>query len=105
MYCPKDIKVPVLPHKVDGKTIFPTGTWRGVYFSEELKAVIPLGYKIKPVGTAYEYSKIDLFSVYVDHFYEIKKIVVEQEDGLLKCTLISYTGILVEKEIYYLQLL
>ena len=30
--CPRDIKIPLLPHKYNGKTIFPTGKWIGVYF-------------------------------------------------------------------------
>ena len=54
--CPKDIKVPVLPCKFNGKTIFPTGTWIGNYFSEELKAVLSLGYKFKFIE-AYEFNK------------------------------------------------
>ena len=45
--CPKNIKVPVLPHKYNNTTIYPTGSWVGVYFSEELKAVAKLGYKFK----------------------------------------------------------
>ena len=32
---PKGIKNPVLIFRHDGKTIHPTGTWVGVYFSEE----------------------------------------------------------------------
>ena len=43
--CPPSIERPLLPLKYQGKTIFPTGKWVGVYFSEELKAVknlIPL---------------------------------------------------------------
>ncbi len=36
--CPKGIR-PVLPHRVNGKTVYPTGTWTGVYFSEELPSV------------------------------------------------------------------
>ena len=60
IYCPKDIKIPLLPLKYKGKTIFPTGSWIGVYFSEELKAVTKYGYKINLIN-GYEFSKIDLF--------------------------------------------
>lgn len=60
--CLKDIKVPVLPFKFNGKTIFPTGRWIGSYFSEELKAVLSLGYKFKFIE-GYEFSKIDLFNL------------------------------------------
>jgi hypothetical protein len=44
----------------------------GVYFSEELKAVLPHGYQFKFLE-GYEFSKIDLFSDYVNHFYEKKR--------------------------------
>lgn len=36
---PYTVERPLLPVKHGGKTIFPTGKWVGVYFSEELKAV------------------------------------------------------------------
>jgi hypothetical protein len=62
----------VLPCKFKGKTIFPTGRWIGTYFSEEIKAVLSLGYKFTFIE-AYEFSKIDLFNEYVNHFYEQKR--------------------------------
>ena len=64
VYCPIYLTRPLLPYKHKGKTIFPRGSWTGVYFSEELKAVKHLGYKFKLIS-AYEFSKIDLFSKYV----------------------------------------
>jgi hypothetical protein len=70
--CPKDIVRPLLPHKYKGETIHPTGKWIDVYFSEELKAVSKHGYKISLIR-GYEFSKIDLFSEYVNHFYDKKK--------------------------------
>jgi len=66
------IKIPILPTKYNGETIFPTGSWRGTYFSEELKEALKHGYKFKLI-TGYKYSKIDLFSDYIDHFYQLKK--------------------------------
>lgn len=39
--CPSTMLKPLLPFKYEGKTIYPTGMWRGIYFSEELKAMIP----------------------------------------------------------------
>ena len=63
---------PMLPCKYQGKTIFPYGTWIGTYFSEELKAMLPLGYKFE-VLEAMEFSKCNLFSDFINHFYEIKK--------------------------------
>jgi len=43
-----------------------------VYFSEELKAVIPFGYKITLIKGV-SFSKSLLFNKYINHFYEIKK--------------------------------
>lgn len=49
--CPSDFKVPVLPLKtvINGveKLVFPTGTFKGTFFSEELKYAQQLGYTIK----------------------------------------------------------
>jgi hypothetical protein len=72
IHCPSTMLRPVLPYKYEGKTIYPTGYWIGIYFSEELKAVEKLGYKITLIK-GYEFSKIDLFSKYIDHFFEKKK--------------------------------
>lgn len=65
---PKGILRPLLPYKHNGKTVYPTGSWIGVYFSEELKKVQSKGYKINMIS-GYEYSQIYLFNKYVDHFY------------------------------------
>jgi len=45
------LKNPILPYKnrvndIDGKVIYPRGEFTEVYFSEELKAAVKLGYKI-----------------------------------------------------------
>lgn len=45
--CPKDLHIPLLPVKIDGKLIFPGGKFKGVYFSAEVKEAIRLGYKIE----------------------------------------------------------
>jgi len=72
--CPLDMARPVLPFHFNGKTIYPVGSWKGVYFSEELKAVESLGYKFKLIK-GYEFTKANLFESYIKYFYEIKKIV------------------------------
>ena len=63
---------PMLPFKYEDKTIFPHGTFTGVYFTEEMKDLLKYGYTFKLI-TGYEFSKADLFSDYVNHFYNIKK--------------------------------
>lgn len=72
VHCPLTVKKPILPKKHKGKTIFPTGSWIGVYFSEELKAVEKYGYKVEIIK-GLEFSKAKIFTDYIDHFYEIKK--------------------------------
>lgn len=71
---PLNIKVPILPVKVKGKTVFPIGKWRATYFScaAEVKAAMKLGYKFQVIQ-AYSYSKYNLFDSYIDHFYDKKK--------------------------------
>ena len=69
---PPNIKIPLLIHRYEGKVIHPTGTWVGVYFSEELKAMQKHGYKIELIK-GIEFTKEILFKDYIDHFYAIKK--------------------------------
>nr|YP_010296712.1 hypothetical protein MN596_mgp18 [Polyozellus multiplex]UMI33305.1 hypothetical protein [Polyozellus multiplex] len=81
--CPLDIIISLLPYKLNGKVIFPTGTWIGTYFSEELKAVIKYGYTVKLIS-GYEFSKCDLFTDYIKHFYEQKKLAINLLDPILE---------------------
>lgn len=69
---PKNILKPLLPVKYQDKTIYPTDSWIGVYFSEELKAVEKYGYNIKMIK-GYEYSKNIIFKDFVHHFYNRKQ--------------------------------
>jgi DNA polymerase type B, organellar and viral len=89
--CPTTMLRPVLPFKVDGKTIYPVGTWTAIYFSEELKAVQSLGYKFKLIR-GYEFSKVDLFSKYVDHFFNIKRTSTGAQKGIAKLHLNALYG-------------
>nr|YP_009381356.1 hypothetical protein AEK19_MT0150 [Utricularia reniformis]ART31176.1 hypothetical protein AEK19_MT0150 [Utricularia reniformis] len=47
--CPESIKNPVLPYRDEksGVLLFPTGTFIGVYYSEELKYAQSIGYTVK----------------------------------------------------------
>lgn len=48
-----------------------------------MKALMKYGYKFKLLN-GYEFCKINLFSDYVQHFYNIKKILVDLVNLLLK---------------------
>ena len=97
--CPLDMLRPVLPFHHEGKTIYPVGTWNGTYFSEELKAVVKLGYQITLIN-GYEFTKIDnLFKGYVNHFYEIKKNSSGIERNIAKLQLNNLYGYFGRKQI------
>lgn len=90
--CPKDINIPLLPYRtVDNEVIYPTGKWTGIYFSEQLKAVIPHGYKIKLIN-GIEFTKDKIFTEYVNHFYEIKENSSGAERFLAKMQLNQLYG-------------
>lgn len=89
---------PVLPYHYNGKTIYPVGTWKGVYFSEELKAVIKLGYQITLIR-GYEFTKTDLFSNYVNTFYEMKRTSTGSEKHIAKYLLNNLYGYFGRKQI------
>jgi hypothetical protein len=89
--CPPHVK-PVLPVKFEGKTIHPTGKWIGTYFSEELKAVQKLGYKFRIIK-AYEFTKVNLFTDFVNEFYAKKQYSVGSERFIAKMLLNTLYGI------------
>lgn len=82
--CPKDIPNPLLLHNFNGRIIHPTGTWEGTYFSEELKAAIKYGYKIHILKVFHFSRHPDLFTKYINHFYEIKKEATMNKDAAKK---------------------
>ena len=90
--CPNHLKIPLLPYKKDGGTIFPTGNWIGVYFSEELKEVVKHGYKVTLIK-GYEFSKANLFNDYIQHFYNIKKFSSGPERFISKMHLNQLYGV------------
>lgn len=63
---------PLLPHRIDGRMYNPLGTWRGWYFSEEVKLAVKYGYGIK-VLYGYKFDKTEnVFKDFVNKFYSIK---------------------------------
>ena len=69
---PNDIQIPLLPFKVFNETLHSLGSWIGIYFTEELKAVAKAGYKIDLIKV-YNFSKGNIFESFIDYFYNIKK--------------------------------
>lgn len=95
----KDIVIPLLPYKdpKSDKTIFPTGEWTGVYFSEELKAVVKHGYEVTLIK-GYEFSKINLFNDYINHFYDKKATSTGAERFISKMHLNQLYGVFGRKQ-------
>ena len=65
---PDNINIPLCPFKVNNETIHPVGSWIGIYFTEELKAVQNSGYKVELIKV-YNFSKADIFTKYIEYFY------------------------------------
>ena len=70
--CPEDLKVPLLLHKINNKTVAPTGKWRGIYTSIEINRAIQLGYKFKYRKCIHFDCKF-IFNEFVDFYFETKK--------------------------------
>ena len=70
--CPDNIKAPLLLHRVNNKTLAPTGSWKGVYTSIEILRALELGYKFKYIKGVYFNTEI-IFKEYVEHYYEMKQ--------------------------------
>ncbi|KAG5107158.1 hypothetical protein JHK82_044128 [Glycine max] len=70
--CPKSINKPFLPYgdNKDGTLIFPTGTFVGVYYSEELKYARDIGYTIIPI-CGYLFEEMESpFKDYINSLFE-----------------------------------
>ena len=96
--CPEHIQTPILPFKQDGRTIFPHGVITGVYFSEEVKEAIKLGYKLLKVHTARRYSGNYIFESYVNEMYNLKASSTGPERWIAKLLLNSLYGIFGRKQ-------
>ncbi len=69
---PKDLDIPLLPHRVDKKLIFPRGKWTGFYCTPELQKAKRLGYKIK-VHYGYRFKAAKIFTGYVVELFDLKQ--------------------------------
>ena len=62
---PNDFKIPFLPFKSDDGLLVPLSTWRGWYFSEEIKYAVSLGYKVNILNVGYSFDKGQPFDSFV----------------------------------------
>lgn len=81
---PKDLEIPYLPAKIDGKLVFPLGNWQGVYTNFELRRAIELGYEVTKVYRAITfYDTFNPFSEFIDKLYKSRLKAKESKDELL----------------------
>lgn len=72
VYCPENLNIPLLTKydKIKG-LICPVGTWKDIYFSEELKVAKFYGYKFK-ILRGVSYNKKKIFVDIIDKFYNLR---------------------------------
>lgn len=83
--CPESIKKPFLPYrkKKVGTLIFPTGSFIGVYYSEELKYAREIGYTIIPI-CGYLFEEMESpFKDYINSLYESRSNAKKQGNNAL----------------------
>lgn len=86
------IHIPVLPVRLDGKLIFPYGTWTGTYASPELRLAIELGYDVK-INSGFSFIESNyIFKDYVDYWYKIKSTSSGSKKAVAKLMLNSLYG-------------
>jgi hypothetical protein len=79
--CPKDLYIPFLTVMHDDLgLISPTGMWEGVYFSEEIKYALTLGYTFE-YFEYYAFDKAIIFEEYVSDMYK-KRLEFKEKPAL-----------------------
>lgn len=70
-----ELKVPILPMRINGKTELFRGLHKGIWWSEELKmSVYKYGYKIIEIHSCVEFDKVESnFKSYIKDIFEYKK--------------------------------
>lgn len=86
--CPNTTYAPILLHKINGRTVAPTGSWTGWYATIELENAIKYGYKIK-ILEGYRWEKSDyIFKGYVDKLYNLRLSYDKNDPKNLICKLL-----------------
>lgn len=81
---PRELLIPYLPCRSDGKLIFPLGRWRGVYTFFELTEAQKLGYRIQKIHRAIECPGAhNPFEPFIDAIYTERLKAKASGDELL----------------------
>ena len=79
VWCPENLKVPLLPYRHNNKLIFPTGSFSGWYSNVELRKAIELGYVIKFIKKVYYFKEnCEPFKDFVNDMYA-KRLKYQEE--------------------------
>lgn len=70
VFCPSTIKYPILSIKTDGEDSRVVGTLRGLWFSEEIKYALSVGYEIVKIHKGVGFERGKLFSEFVTKYQE-----------------------------------
>lgn len=81
--CPP-MAIPLLPHRRDGKLVFPTGKWVGTYASPELDEAERLGYSFRVVSGVAWRGAAKPFGAYVAKWHKVKQEAAASGDEALK---------------------
>ncbi len=96
-----ELKVPMVGVKMDGKLMFPIGTFEAVLTSPEIEGLLdrPDRGRILEVREAIFYEGMDIFSDYVDYFYSKRKMTDDEAlKQFYKIFLNSLYGKLAQRE-------
>lgn len=81
----QELRVAILPVKVDGKTLIFRNTVKGVWFSEELKMAKSYGYKIKKIISCVQFEKVEgTFDNYIKDIYASKSEAENDKNEVLR---------------------
>jgi len=84
VHAPDGLEIPLLPKKHDGKLLFPTGSWTGVYCSPELLKARDLGYEFEVLrGVVWEGCGKP-FNEYIDKWHAVKTKAASEGDKCRK---------------------
>jgi hypothetical protein len=87
---PENMKIPYLTYRINTNNILsPLGSWKGWYFSEELKYAKTLGYNIKILSKGYAFDRGLPFNDFVNTFYDLKKNTDDEVERFLAKLLLN----------------
>jgi len=90
---PSTLNTPILPYLPlnSEKVEYPSTEFTSIFFAEELRYAKSIGYKIE-MNYGYEFSSMDLFSNYVNYFYNLKSLATGGERYIVKLLLNGLYG-------------